>query len=375
MELSTLSLFVVGSIFTSFIIIKHVINRYSKSSVTSKTDKLLSNTDKFNNKIINLVDGDDDPLVLYSQIKANNDKLALDAIEFIKKIINQYSLEHLALSFNGGKDCMVLLYLIRISLKLLNKKDENLPIIWFQRNNEFKELVEFLRFCVKKYKFPLFEACNDYKTGLEEYLKNGNPSCRAVFLGQRTSDPWCSNLSLSTHCTVGWPDIMRINPILYWSYNDIWKFLISYNLQYCCLYDQGYTSLGDIQATIPNPILYDRHLIKFKSADKMNKYQNAERFGRLIKNKSSSSSHSLITDKIKVLIIGDINDNIKDNIKLGIDTSFVNGILKNKQKLSIDMEIIEKDDNDQRLKWCKKNYLYLFYANIVNDIISGNDKQ
>ena len=162
---------------------------------------------------------------------------------------------------------------------------------------------------------------------------------------------------------------MRINPILYWSYNDIWKFLLKYNLQYCCLYDQGYTSLGDIQTTIPNPLLYDRHLFKFKSAHKLNKYQNAERFGRLIKNKDDESNH-VIKDKIKVLIITrkeQINGNLMDNIKLAIDSSFVNGILENKTKLNIDIEAIEQDDNDKRLKWCKQNYLYLFYANILDD--------
>jgi len=206
---------------------------------------------------------------------------------------------------------------------------------------------------------------------LEEYLKNGNPLCRGVFLGQRTTDPWCSNLDLSTHCTSGWPDIMRINPILYWSYNDIWHFLGRYNLPYCCLYDQGYTSLGDIKETIPNPLLYDRHLFKFKSADKLKQYQNAERFGRLIKNKNADSDDSVIRDKIKCLIVckkSQINENMINNIKLAIDSSFINGILGNKQKLNVDIELIEQDKNDEKVKWCKAHYLYTFYANILDDL-------
>eukprot|EP00483_Globobulimina_turgida_P006484 UN06494 len=185
--------------------------------------------------------------------------------------ISEYNLQHLSFSFNGGKDCVVLLYLIRIALKLLHKKESNLHIIWFKRNNEFQELIEFLRYCIRKYKFPLFETCNDYRNGLFEFLKNGNggnPLCQCVFLGQRITDPFCENLSLKSHCTAGWPDIIRINPILYWSYTDIWSFLLKYNLQYCCLYNKGYTSLGDRKQTIPNPLLYDRHLFKFKSANK-----------------------------------------------------------------------------------------------------------
>merc|ERR1719242_64585 len=198
-------------------------------------------------------------MVLLSKIKANHDVKALEAIEFIKSVLIEYGIERLAFSFNGGKDCTVLLYLIRIALRSLQKRDSDLPIIWFQRNNEFPQLIEFLRFCVRKYNFQLFETCNDYKSGLEEYLRSGNPQCAAVFLGQRSTDPWCENLELATHCTSGWPDIMRINSILKWSYNDIWDFLLRYELPYCCLYDKGYTSLGDVHSTIPNPLLYDRH--------------------------------------------------------------------------------------------------------------------
>lgn len=181
MELSTKVVLVVASVFSSAIIMQLAIKRYKRRIRPNDLDMTqLTNPEAMNGQsIVNLNNTDDDPMLLLSQIKANNDTKSLEAIEFIKSVLTEYGVDKLAFSFNGGKDCTVLLYLIRIALRLLQKKDSDLPIIWFQRNNEFAQLIEFLRFCVRKYNFPLFETCNDYKSGLEEYLRNGNPQCAA----------------------------------------------------------------------------------------------------------------------------------------------------------------------------------------------------
>lgn len=50
---------------------------------------------------------------------------------------------------------------------------------------------------------------------------------------------------------------MRVLPILDFNYQDIWTFLKHLDLSYCSLYDKGYSSVGRVYNTSPNPNLKD----------------------------------------------------------------------------------------------------------------------
>lgn len=76
-------------------------------------------------------------------------------------------------------------------------------------------------------------------------------------MGIRRDDPGSEKLEPFKYTDAGWPKLMRVCPILDWSYSEIWKFLLEHKVPYCSLYDQGYTSIGDKATTSPNPLLRD----------------------------------------------------------------------------------------------------------------------
>lgn len=74
-------------------------------------------------------------------------------------------------------------------------------------------------------------------------------------MGNRRSDPWSRDLDPICKSSPGWPEFSRVFPILDWSYKNVWEFLRIFELPYCRLYDQGYTSLGEKNNSIRNPHL------------------------------------------------------------------------------------------------------------------------
>lgn len=74
-------------------------------------------------------------------------------------------------------------------------------------------------------------------------------------MGQRRGDPWTEDMEFFTESTPGWPNFTRVNPALDWKFHHVWRFLRGARLPYCCLYDQGYTSLGERKDTAKNEAL------------------------------------------------------------------------------------------------------------------------
>jgi len=95
---------------------------------------------------------------------------------------------------------------------------------------------------------------HDMKNGMEEYLRT-HSMIKGIVAGTRRTDPFSAHLCAFCHTDNGWPEFTRINPILDWEYQDVWRVMLTFKIPYCHLYDRGYTSLGSVHNTHPNPYL------------------------------------------------------------------------------------------------------------------------
>ncbi|MCJ1351230.1 MAG: 3'-phosphoadenosine 5'-phosphosulfate sulfotransferase [Icmadophila ericetorum] len=179
-------------------------------------------------------------------------KISLGAIQ---EALQRYRLEQISFSYNGGKDCLVLLVLYLSALSAHPSLPSLLQSIYIVPPHPFAEVDSFVASSSAYYHLALARYAKDsMKAAFAEYLVE-NLHVKAIFVGTRRTDPHGGKLTHFDMTDGGWPEFMRLHPVIDWHYAEIWAFIRHLDIPYCELYDQGYTSLGGTTDTHPNPAL------------------------------------------------------------------------------------------------------------------------
>jgi len=241
-------------------------------------------------------------------------KAVREAIEVIEDALDTYG-EHLSMSFNGGKDCTVLLHIYAAVINRKRSREQSLPsssgspstipTIYIPMPSPFPEMESFIDSAAEEYRLDIFRVpCaegSSGKKGMREALdlyQHVKPGVKAILIGIRRGDPFSDKLTHKDMTDKDWPEFMRIHPIINWTYAHVWQFLRLLKVNYCSLYDQGYTSLGSTYNTYPNPALRieadstDSRSVVFKPAYEL-RDGSLERCGRMTISQPPSSIHSL----------------------------------------------------------------------------------
>ncbi|KAF8500177.1 adenine nucleotide alpha hydrolases-like protein [Russula emetica] len=201
--------------------------------------------------------------------------LVKEALEVIDDALDEYGPDKVSLSFNGGKDCTILLHLYAAALAKRTIHPA-IPALYIPVPSPFTALEAFIFHAARVYDLSIFtctpprfvetstrfgDASTDGTENMREALESYRarfPTVEAILIGTRRTDPHGATLGFRVKTDPDWPPFVRVHPIINWDYADVWTFLRRLKIPYCSLYDEGYTSLGSTYNTFRNPALLVR---------------------------------------------------------------------------------------------------------------------
>lgn len=205
----------------------------------------------------------DDALKLYHAIQnctEGNSPFAKElkvAMKCLADALRLYGPDGLVSSFNGGKDAVAILHLARAALAGHNERtggSARLRAIFFEVADEFEVVDAFVRSTAADYDLDLIcYPATGFAPAIARCISENDS--KAFVLGTRLGDPNAAEQGLFTPSSDWMPPFMRVNPIIHWRYSFVWEFLRTFELPFCKLYEDGYTSLGKVSSTSRNPAL------------------------------------------------------------------------------------------------------------------------
>ncbi len=228
-----------------------------------------------------------------AELKPEVDKLVEKSKEVIRDTFSKYKIEDMAITWTGGKDSTLTLWIIR--QVCLEDKIQIPKAMTIDEFDVFQEIHDFMEKYTKEWNLDLEWCRNDdvvkaaggklnnivkvkdldernqaelKRIGFEEdsfpfeaesytgnhlmktvefnkYIERRN--VKAIFQGLRRDEQSARiqddyyEKKEAAHLI---PEHMRIKPILHFSERQVWKAYKVYGIPYCALYEQGYRSLG-----------------------------------------------------------------------------------------------------------------------------------
>lgn len=96
---------------------------------------------------------------------------------------------------------------------------ETLHSVYIVSADPFAEVDDFVEKSSAMYHLDVARFTLPMKKGLEVF-KAQNPSVKAIFVGTRRTDPHGETLKHFDPTDAGWPDFMRIHPVIDWHYSE-----------------------------------------------------------------------------------------------------------------------------------------------------------
>eukprot|EP00796_Vickermania_ingenoplastis_P008641 gene8641-6070_t len=178
------------------------------------------------------------------------------AEEVIQLVAGKYPPQRIGISFNGGKDSVLMVELLLRTLGAAFVGQCRTFVL--DEPDEFPEMIAFRDNYIQE-RLPQATVLHaSAATGLRDGLWEVKRATdiEAVFLGTRRADPsgkYQSGPLAPT--TTGWPPMLRACPLFDWSFESVWEYTLQHNIPRCPLYEKGYASLGGRNVTHRNPNL------------------------------------------------------------------------------------------------------------------------
>lgn len=209
------------------------------------------------------------------------------AVAIVEQALERFPDLALAVAYNGGKDSTVLLVLLQLALSKraaaaaaakaggdigggddgdsgADSSADSAAVgdggdaaglgcvrwVYFTEEDVFEEQEEFLAASERRHALRLLRVGGGVKAGCAQLV--AEHGVRAFLMGTRRSDPYAAELEPFAPSTAGWATCMRVNPVLDWSFEQVWSFIRLFGVNYCALYDRGFTSVGQRANSQPN---------------------------------------------------------------------------------------------------------------------------